>query len=76
MTGTNRVISLSYAVTYEIAGLAKSDTGKKRAITRERNEKQSRIKQKLHIIFIKESSTMQIVRIYVQNDARCHFFIF
>jgi hypothetical protein len=35
-----------------------------------------RIKQRLQLIFIKESNTMQIARIYVQDDARRHFCVF
>jgi hypothetical protein len=45
-------------------------------ITRERNNKRSRIKQRFQLIFIKESNTMQIVRIYVQEDARRNFLHF
>jgi hypothetical protein len=41
-------------------------------MTRERNNKRSRIKQRLELIFIKESNTMEIVRIYLQSDARRH----
>jgi hypothetical protein len=54
----------------------KSDTGQVTAISRERNNKRSRIKQRLHLIFISESIPMQIARIYVQEDARHHFFDF
>jgi hypothetical protein len=36
----------------------------------------SRIKQRLHLIFIKEFVAMHIVRIYVQDDARRYFLHF
>jgi hypothetical protein len=70
------------AVTYEIAGKEQrtgpktSDAGKNTVITRDRNNKSSRIKHRLQVIFNKESNTMQSTRIYLPDDARCHFFIF
>jgi hypothetical protein len=62
-------------VMYEIARPT-AENGKETAITQERKNKRSIIEQRLQLIFIKESHTMQIVRIYVQYDARSHFVIF
>jgi hypothetical protein len=48
----------------------KTDTGQNTAISRERQNKRSRIKQGLHLISNKEFNTMQIARIHTQDDAR------
>jgi hypothetical protein len=53
-----------------------SETGKETAITRERNNKRSRIKQRRQLISNKESIVVQITGIYMQDDARRHFLHF